>query len=162
MININGTDVKILGNANEILYELMALKISIMQDEGLMAIDQEAMEQAIQVYKDHDYRFPEVRMFKVRGQDKTEDFKKSQTDGEKNDMYLCIYNISKECKGAYKDCVDCMLENIKAEIQNEYDKLKNYDDETLEIGERLGLKSALSIIDKHISGKEDLDNETDN
>lgn len=39
MININGTDVKISGNANEILYELMALKISIMLDEGLMAID---------------------------------------------------------------------------------------------------------------------------
>lgn len=27
MININGTDVKISGNANEILYELMALKL---------------------------------------------------------------------------------------------------------------------------------------
>lgn len=63
MININGTDVKIAGNANEILYELTALKISIMQDEGLMEIDQEAMKQAIQVYKDHDYRFPEVRKF---------------------------------------------------------------------------------------------------
>lgn len=66
------------------MYELMALKISIMLDEGLMAIDQEAMEQAIQVYKDHDYRFPEVRMFKVHGQDKTEEFKKQQeknTDG---------------------------------------------------------------------------------
>lgn len=36
---------------------------------------------------------------------------------EKNDMYLCKYNISKECKGAYKDCVDCVLENIKAEIK---------------------------------------------
>ncbi len=78
MININGTDVKISGNANEILYELTVLKISIMQDEGLMAIDQEAMEQAIQVYKDHDYRFPEVRKFKVHGQDKTEEFKKEQ------------------------------------------------------------------------------------
>lgn len=84
MININGTDVKISGNANEILYELTVLKISIMQDEGLMAIDQEAMEQAIQVYKDHDYRFPEVRKFKVHGQDRTEEFKKQQeknTDG---------------------------------------------------------------------------------
>lgn len=43
-----------------------------------MAIDQEAMEQVIQVYKDHDYRFPEVRKFKVHGQDKTEEFKKEQ------------------------------------------------------------------------------------
>lgn len=78
MININVTDVKIAGNANEILYELTALKISIMQDEGIMEIDQEAMKQAIQVYKDHDYRFPEVRKFKVHGQDKTEEFKKKQ------------------------------------------------------------------------------------
>ena len=70
--------MKIAGNANEILYELTVLKISIMQDPGLMAIDQEAMEQAIQVYKDHDYRFPEVRKFKVHGQDKTEEFKKEQ------------------------------------------------------------------------------------
>lgn len=76
MININGADVKIAGNANEILYELTVLKISIMQDEGLMAIDQEAMEQAIQGYKDHDYRFREVRKFKVHSQDKTEEFKK--------------------------------------------------------------------------------------
>ena len=83
MININGADVKIAGNANEILYELTVLKICIMQDEGLMAIDQEAMEQAIQVYQNHDYRIPEVRKFKVPGQDKTEDFKKSQTDGGK-------------------------------------------------------------------------------
>ena len=76
MININGTDVKIAGNANEILYELIVLKISIMQDPGLMAIDQEAMEQAIEIYQNQDYRFPEVRRFKVHSQDKTEDFKK--------------------------------------------------------------------------------------
>lgn len=85
MININGTDVKIAGNANEILYELTVLKICIMQDEGLMAIDQEAMEQAIQIYKDHDYRFPEVRKFKVRGQDKTEEFLKKSKDEQDHD-----------------------------------------------------------------------------
>lgn len=85
MININGTDVKIAGNANEILYELTVLKISIMQDEGLMAIDQEAMEQAIQVYKDHAYGFPEVRKFKVGGQDKTEEFLKKSKEEQGHD-----------------------------------------------------------------------------
>lgn len=84
MININGTEVKIAGSANEILYELIVLKISIMQDPGLMAIDQEAMEQAIEIYQNQDYRFPEVRRFKVHSQDRTEEFKKQQeknTDG---------------------------------------------------------------------------------
>lgn len=86
MININGTDVKIAGNANEILYELTVLKISIMQDPGLMAIDQEAMEQAIESYQNQDYRFPEVRKFKVHSQDKTEEFKKLYKEGHDGEI----------------------------------------------------------------------------
>lgn len=146
MININGTDVKIAGSDNEILYELIVLKITIMQDPGLMAIDQEAMEQAIEIYQNQDYRFPEVRRFKVHSQDKTEEFKKSRTDGEKNDMYLCKYNISKECKGAYKDCVDCVLEDIKAEIK----KYHVDSDWTEDYGEGFddGIEYSLDVIDK--------------
>ena len=31
-------------------------------------------------------------------------------------MYLCKRDLSQECKGGYKDCTDCVLDKIKAEI----------------------------------------------
>ena len=33
-------------------------------------------------------------------------------------MFLCKYDYSKECKGHYKDCTDCILDKIKAEIED--------------------------------------------
>lgn len=33
-------------------------------------------------------------------------------------MFLCERDLSKECKGEYKDCTDCILDNIMSEIQN--------------------------------------------
>ena len=33
-------------------------------------------------------------------------------------MYLCKYDLSKECKGSQRDCVECVVENIKTEIEN--------------------------------------------
>ena len=48
-----------------------------------------------------------------------------------------------------------VLEDIKAEIKQEYNSLRaTMSDETLELGECLGLKMSLKIIDKHISVKE--------
>ena len=36
-------------------------------------------------------------------------------------MFLCKYDLSKECKGNYKDCTDCILDKIRVEIeQNAY------------------------------------------
>lgn len=132
MININGTDVKISGNANEILYELMALKISIMLDEGLMAIDQEAMEQAIQVYKDHDYRFPEVRKFKVHGQDKTEEFKKEQGEQKSEDNEVSDNSV---------------LEDIKVEMENLKDNrcfCHHYE---------RGINECINVLNKHMESE---------
>ena len=34
-------------------------------------------------------------------------------------MRLCERDLSKECKGNYKDCTDCILDKIKTEIRNE-------------------------------------------
>ena len=34
-------------------------------------------------------------------------------------MWLCKYDLSKECKGEYKDCTDCILDKIRAEIEKQ-------------------------------------------
>lgn len=31
-------------------------------------------------------------------------------------MYLCKRDLSRECKGGYKDCTDCVLNKLRAEI----------------------------------------------
>lgn len=33
-------------------------------------------------------------------------------------MWLCKRDLSKECEGKYEDCVDCVLDKIRVEIQN--------------------------------------------
>lgn len=57
-------------------------------------------------------------------------------------MYLCKYDLSKECNGTYKDCVYCVLDEIKAEIL----------DETVE--RVIEIDKVIAIVNKHISGKE--------
>lgn len=32
-------------------------------------------------------------------------------------MYLCKRDLSKECKGKYRDCTDCVLDKIIVEIK---------------------------------------------
>ena len=84
MICINGNDVKISGNPAEIFEELVILKVVIAQDDGLRAMDQVAMEQAIETLKTKGYSFPEVRRYKVGGQDRTDEFKKQNDIHENN------------------------------------------------------------------------------
>lgn len=31
-------------------------------------------------------------------------------------MWLCSRDLSKECDGKYKDCTDCVLDKVRAEI----------------------------------------------
>lgn len=78
MICINGNDVKIKGNPDQIFEELVILKVVIAQDDGLRAMDQVAMEQAIETLKTKGYSFPEVRRYKVHGEDKTDEFRKKE------------------------------------------------------------------------------------
>lgn len=32
-------------------------------------------------------------------------------------MWLCKYDLSKECEGKYKDCTNCILDQIRSEIK---------------------------------------------
>lgn len=34
-------------------------------------------------------------------------------------MWLCKYDLAKECNGKYRDCTDCVLDKIRAEIKEE-------------------------------------------
>lgn len=68
----------------------MILKVVIAQDDGLRAMDQIAMEQAIETLKTKGYSIPEVRRYKVGGRDITDEFKK------KND----IHENNNGCSGA--------------------------------------------------------------
>lgn len=80
MICINGNDVKIKGSPDQIFEELVILKVVIAQDDGLRAMDQVAMEQAIETLKTKGYSFPEVRKYKVHGEDKTDEFRKKENE----------------------------------------------------------------------------------
>ena len=66
-------------------------------------------------------------------------------------MSKCRYNLEKDCHD--KDCVDCVLEDIKAEILNLREETYK------KFGHQLGFEyiwaydKCLEIIDKHI-GKE--------
>lgn len=76
MICINGNDVKISGSSDQIFEELVILKVVIAQDDNLRAMDQIAMEQAIEALKTKGYSIPEVRRYKTGGRDITDEFKK--------------------------------------------------------------------------------------
>lgn len=80
MICINGNDVKIRGSFDQIFEELVNLKVVIAQEDGLRAMDQMAMEQAIETLKTKGYSFTEVRKFKVHGEDKTDEFRKKENE----------------------------------------------------------------------------------
>lgn len=60
--------------------------------------------------------------------------------------------------GAYLDGYEKgteMLDKIRDEIEQEYNRLRaTRADETLELGECLGLKMTLKIIDKYIEGRD--------
>ena len=80
MICINGNDVKISGSLDQIFEELVILKVVIAQDDGLRTMDQMAIEQAIETLKTKGYSFPEVRKYKVHGEDKTDEFRKKENE----------------------------------------------------------------------------------
>lgn len=68
----------------------MILKVVIAREDSLRAMDQMAIEQAIEILKTKGYSFPEVRRYKVGGRDFTDEFKK------KND----IHENNNGCSGA--------------------------------------------------------------
>ena len=67
-------------------------------------------------------------------------------------MWLCKRDLSQECEGKHKDCVDCVLDKIRAEIEHVIDY--TYDstdyDKTLYNGAyKDGLYEALDIIERY-------------
>ena len=61
-------------------------------------------------------------------------------------MGKCRFDLSMDCHN--KDCLDCMLDKIRAEIENDW-QLKEYPSSPFSCG----LRMALKIIDKYRTGK---------
>lgn len=57
-------------------------------------------------------------------------------------MGKCRFDLSMDCHN--KDCLDCALDTIRAEIDEQYDRVHPYNISCAE-----GLEMALGIIDKY-------------
>ncbi len=67
-------------------------------------------------------------------------------------MWLCKRDLSKECEGKYKDCTDCVLDKIRAEIEeNTYPIVHGVNNH--ELG--MTLYGILQIIDKYKAESEE-------
>jgi hypothetical protein len=64
-------------------------------------------------------------------------------------MGLCIRDLSKKCEGKYKDCTDCVLDKVRAEIM----KTKNK--------KNIGFWECIDIIDKYRTESEETDADSD-
>lgn len=73
-------------------------------------------------------------------------------------MSLCYRDLSRECEGIHKDCIDCILDQIRAEIEEKYSNydicewFEDYDYEENDVSEyRLvgGVSDILAIIDRY-------------
>ena len=62
-------------------------------------------------------------------------------------MGLCRYDLSKKCEGKYRDCTDCILDQIRIEIAELDDADYDYE------GYYKAVTDALQIIDKHRNRK---------
>lgn len=63
-------------------------------------------------------------------------------------MWLCKRDLSKECEGKYRDCTDCVLDKIRAEIEYHRNKTQYIDPYDL-VGD------CLDIIDKYKAESEE-------
>lgn len=59
-------------------------------------------------------------------------------------MSKCRYDLSEDCNN--KNCLACVLNKIRAEIDEQYDRVHPYNISCAE-----GLEMALGIIDKYIA-----------
>lgn len=63
-------------------------------------------------------------------------------------MWICRYDLSTECEGKYKSCIDCILNKIKAEIQEEK-KVEHIPEDVNMWDYICALDRTLSIINKY-------------
>lgn len=79
-------------------------------------------------------------------------------------MWLCKRDLSKECEGKYKNCVDCVLDKIRAEIEqvsitHYFEHGEYYGEDTRQ--ERIvNFDTVMQIIDKHKAESEVAANDT--
>jgi len=66
-------------------------------------------------------------------------------------VFLCKYDLSKECKGNYKDCTDCILDKIRVEIK----ALSNANPSYWHSGDMVEREEVFDIIDKYKAESED-------
>lgn len=66
-------------------------------------------------------------------------------------MWLCKYDLSKECDGKYKDCTDCILDKIRIEIKGKIIKRPWLNFEDMERDRNDAFLEVLDIIDKYMS-----------
>ena len=64
-------------------------------------------------------------------------------------MCFCWRDLSKECKGDYKDCTDCVLDKIRAEILKLDDINPDY---PMDMTIHISRNEVLEIIDKYKTG----------
>lgn len=84
MIKIDGYRVKIAGDVEDLFGNLLNLHVAIMQDPGLMEINEAAMEAAAVVIKEKAFGIRDVKSFKVTGRDMTDEYRKKQDDIHEN------------------------------------------------------------------------------
>lgn len=84
MIKIDGYRVKIAGDVEDLFENLLNLHVAIMQDPGLMEINQAAMEAAVEVIKEKAFEIRDVKSFKVAWRDMTDEYRKKQDDIHEN------------------------------------------------------------------------------
>lgn len=66
MILIENNDVKISGNEDVVLTNLIALELTILMDDDLQNLRNKAIDKAIRIYKSGEYNV-EIRSFKTPG-----------------------------------------------------------------------------------------------
>lgn len=67
-------------------------------------------------------------------------------------MWLCKRDLSKECEGKYKDCTDCVLDKIRAEIAEFEEEVFH---RTEDYSDYAAVRYCLEIIDKYKAESED-------
>lgn len=70
-------------------------------------------------------------------------------------MWLCKRDLSKECEGKYRDCTDCVLDKVKAEIE----QLRLHKAQFITGDNKVCIDSqeVLNVIDKYRTESEETD-----
>jgi hypothetical protein len=68
-------------------------------------------------------------------------------------MWLCKRDLSRECEGKYRDCTDCVLDKIRAEIMDFEEEL--FHRPNTDYSDYSAVRYCVEIIDKYKAESED-------